>query len=59
MVKYDWMDTKVVATLSFFITKSTVDVVGTVVGDPMDWSVLPLVLEKKICSYFEDCVIPL
>lgn len=34
---------------------ATIDVVGLVVNDPLDWSVLPVGLKKRILKSFDGC----
>lgn len=50
--KYNWIVAEVVRTLSIINTKVDIRVVVVTVGDPSDWSVIPVDLEKMICSYF-------
>lgn len=58
-VKYGWVEVGVVGTPHVLNTEATIEVVGLLVGDPQDWSVLHVGLEKRICSFLDDCVIPL
>lgn len=46
-------------TPSIMNSEATIEVLGIVVGDPQDWSVLLVCLKKKICNSFDDCIIPL
>ena len=59
VVEYDWVDTKIVYNSYFLSNEDVIDAARTMVGDPSEWSALPVGSEKRICISFDDCVIPL
>lgn len=46
-------------TLSFMSIGADIEVTGIVVNDPLEWLALPMIQEKRICSFFEECMVPL
>lgn len=56
--EYRWANEKVLSTSSTFSIESILSDVEIMVGDPTEWSVLPMLGEKRICSSFDDCMIP-
>lgn len=46
-----------VGTLSALSIKATINVVGIMVCDPLDWSVLPMGSENRIYNYFGCCLV--
>lgn len=36
-----------------------IEVIGIVVGNPLEWPTLQVGQDKRICSSFNDCVVPL
>lgn len=57
-VKYGWMDAEVVGIVFFLNIKEEIEVIGIMVGDPCDWSVLKMFLEKMMYSSFDECRVP-
>lgn len=57
-IKYDYMAGEVEGTSSIISTETTIDVADITVGDPLRWSVLLAVSEKRICSSFDECLVP-
>lgn len=39
-------------------TKATLKDANIVVGGPLEWLVLPVSGEKRLCSYFDDRMVP-
>lgn len=56
--KYRKVDAEVVGTSFILNTEATIDVIDITVGDPFDWSVLLVGLEKRICISFDNCSFP-
>lgn len=54
---YDWVDARVVGTPSTLRIDATLRDADIVVGDPLEWSVFPVPVEKRICSSFDDCTV--
>lgn len=46
-----------VGTLTVLSTKATTDVVGIMVGDPLDWSIFSVGPGERICKSFDDYLI--
>lgn len=51
------MGTKISSTSSVLRTKAAIEADGIVVSDPLKWLTILVEPEKRICSYFDDCVI--
>lgn len=58
-MEYDWVDTKIVGSSSVMRSEVVIDDAGIMVGDPLEWSILPVGPKERICSSFDDYVIPL
>lgn len=58
MVEYDWVDSKIVGTSSTLKIKTAINVVCIMVSDPFEWLSFLVELEKRICSSFDDYVVP-
>lgn len=52
------MDTKIVGTSSVLSIEDVIDESVIMVGDHLEWLTLLLEPKKRICSSFNDCVIP-
>lgn len=57
--EYDWVDTKIVGSSSVMRSEIVIDDAVIMVGDPLEWLILLVGLKKRICSSFDDCMIPL
>ena len=55
---YDWVDAKITSISSALSTKVALGDANIMVGDPSEWSVLPVLGEKRICKSFDDCMVP-
>lgn len=55
VVKYGWVEAKVVGILSVLNIEVSIEVVGIVVDDPQGLSVLLVGPKKRICNSFDDC----
>lgn len=52
-----WVDAKVVSTSSTLSTEVSLGDANIVVGDLPEWPVLPVPGEKRICNYFDECMV--
>lgn len=57
VVKYTWVDGKVVGTPFVMNIKAAIGIDDITVGEPLDWLVLPMGLEKKICNFFDNYLV--
>lgn len=53
------MDTKIMDTPSILSNDVSIYAIRIMFNDPLKWLALPVKLEKRICSSFDDCVISL
>lgn len=56
-VMYGWVDAMVAGTFSTLITEAAHSNVDIVFDDPVEWLVLPVSGENKICNSFDDCMV--
>lgn len=57
-LEYDWVDEKVVKTCSNSSIKAALSDADITVGDPSEWLVLLVLMEKRIFNSFDKCVVP-
>lgn len=55
--RYHWVTGKIVRTLSILNTIEVVTKADITVGNPSDWSIVPIGPEKRICSSFERILV--
>lgn len=53
------MVTEIIGTPFVFYIVDVVTKVDITVGNPIDWVILPIVMDERVCSYFEGCSGPL
>lgn len=58
VMRYGWVDVEVVGTPSIINVEAAIEVVGIVINDPQDWSILLVDPEKNICRSFDECTFP-
>lgn len=55
---YDWVYENVAGTPSTLSTETSLSNVDIRVYNSLEWSILPVPKEKKICTSFDDCMVP-
>lgn len=59
VVEYDWVDVNIIGTSLALRTKVVIYNVGILVGDPLEWLALLVESKMRICSSFDDYMVPL
>lgn len=52
------MDSKIAGISLVMSTEFAINVVGIVVGDPLEWLALSWESKNRICSSFDGCMVP-
>lgn len=58
MIQYHWLDLGLLNIISLFDNTTILETILVEVNMPLDWEVVPVDSNTRVCSFFDECFIP-